>query len=190
MLYKQQAFENCHAGDFPHAEFEECHFENCTLGNLTGAEFRECSFTNCTLELLAGTQLENSVLNKCEFKFVFRVSFKGSHITNSNFETASTILNGTFADCTWKGKPFKRPPIIIEGLEYPITVLDEYMEVGCQHETIEWFRNADNRVAAGAEGLRAARFWKRNKAWILEMLDQCLDKPVIIRSDSISPRND
>lgn len=86
----------------------------------------------------------------------------------------STIdFTGTeFHEVEWRdGTSINSPPIIIDGIEYPVVALDNgYMHVGCEYNTYDWFWNTDEKHSAVMEGLRARRFWKRNKQWIFEML--------------------
>jgi hypothetical protein len=45
------------------------------------------------------------------------------------------------------------------------------MQVGCEFNTYEWFYNTDEKHSARMEGLKARRFWKKNKKWIFDMLE-------------------
>lgn len=77
-----------------------------------------------------------------------------------------------FHEVEWhEGLSINSPPVIIDGIEYPVVALDcGYMHVGCEFNTYDWFWNTDEKHSATMEGLRARRFWKRNKQWIFEML--------------------
>jgi hypothetical protein len=71
----------------------------------------------------------------------------------------------------WHGTVINSAPLIVEGIEYPIVALDNgYMHVGCEFNTIDWFWKTDEKHSAAMEGLKARRFWKRNKTWIFDML--------------------
>lgn len=85
----------------------------------------------------------------------------------------STVdFTGTkFENVEWEGTTINSPPLIIDGIEYPVVALDNgMMHVGCHFAPMKWFFDAPLREAAILEGLRAARFWRKNKAWLLHLL--------------------
>jgi uncharacterized protein YjbI with pentapeptide repeats len=145
------------------AELENSVFMNCNFGEalLTGVIFTSCEFYGCNFDLA----------------YIFRSQFKNCQITDCSF-TQSTLMSTvdfpgtTFVDVVYNDLPIGRPPLIIDGIEYPIIALDNgYMQVGCEFNTYEWFYNTDEKHSARMEGLKARRFWKKNKKWIFDMLE-------------------
>lgn len=145
-----------------------------------GSQFTRCIFMNCDFSeaLLTGVIFRNCEFYTCDFDsaYIFRSQLKDCQLIDCSF-TEKTLMStvdfaGTeFVDVTYNGTQITRPPVIIDGIEYPIVALDNgYMQAGCEYNTYEWFYNAGTRTAAGLEGLRSARFWLKNKAWIFEML--------------------
>ena len=174
-------------------------YDNWTLKQLVREEIQECDFNNCDLRRSdwLGATIDNSVFIGCDFShaFITGAIFRFCCFFECKFDEAY-IFRSQFKDCTikdcsmddvmlstvdfpntkldnirWKGTLINSPPLIVEGIEYPIVALDNgYMHVGCEFNTYEWFWETDERHSAKMEGLRARRFWKKNKTWIFEML--------------------
>lgn len=67
------------------------------------------------------------------------------------------------------GKQLVHPPIIVTGLQWPVSILDETMRIGCQdHQLTEWAR-FDNRTIAKMDGRNAVKFWSANRDKMLGM---------------------
>ena len=166
--------------DFSYAEFTNSDFVNCDFSRaeLLGATFTDCSFIHCKLSaLITGTSFEKCEFDDCDFgdAYIFRSQFKSCTILDSSMGecllSTADFTGSTLNNVDWRGAPINSPPIIIDGIEYPIVALDNgHMHVGCEYNTYEWFYNTDEKHSARMEGLRARRFWKRNKQWIFDML--------------------
>lgn len=175
-MIENQTYKNLRYKIFVGEEFHNCNFSQAEM---LGAEFVECAFYACNFEraLLTGTTLENCHFFECSFtySYIFRSQFKYCSLTDCFFEGAmlSTVdFTGTkFENVEWEGTTINSPPVIIDGIEYPVVALDNgWMHVGCEFNTMKWFYETDERVSARMEGLRARRFWKKNKEWIFHML--------------------
>lgn len=144
------------------SEFRNCVFLNCSFDDayITGAQFIECQFYSCSFD---GAYIFRSQFKKCE---LVECTFYGALVSTVDF-------SGTeFRDVKWREDCLiNKPPIIIDGIEYPVTAFDNgHMQVGCHYASYEWFLNTDEKHSAAMEGLKARRFWKRNKQWIFDML--------------------
>jgi carbonic anhydrase/acetyltransferase-like protein (isoleucine patch superfamily) len=64
-----------------------------------------------------------------------------------------------------------RTPINIIGLDYPVTIADCSIMIGCEHHKISEWREFDDRRILAMDGKRAATFWKAHKATILGICD-------------------
>lgn len=144
-----------------------------------GAEIDNSTFIECNFNeaLLTGAIFNNCAFIRCNFSeaYIFRSQFKHCVLEHCLFEETllSTVdFTGTnFRNVSWQHTVINSPPLIVDGIEYPIVALDNgYMHVGCEFNTYEWFYNVDNKIIASMEGLKARRFWKKNKLWIFEML--------------------
>lgn len=167
--------------DFSDSEFTNCTFYSCnfTKVDFLGAIFTNCTFSYCNFagSYITGVRFEYSDIQQCDFDdaYIFRSQFKkcGFYKGSMNLALLSTVdFTGTEVEgLQWNGHPINSPPIIIDGIEYPVVALDNgFMHVGCEYNTMDWFWNTDERHSARMEGLRARRFWKKNKKWIFDML--------------------
>jgi uncharacterized protein YjbI with pentapeptide repeats len=167
MKFKIIHFETFDGQDFREVSFlgselNDCVFMNCDFGEalLTGVIFRKCEFYSCNFD----------------GAYIFRSQFRDCQLVDCAF-TQNTLMStvdfsGTeFVDVLYNGLPITKPPLIIDGIEYPIIALDNgYMQVGCHFASYDWFWETDEKHSARMEGLKARRFWIRNKAWIFDML--------------------
>lgn len=167
--------------DFSHSELTNCDFADCDLrrSEWLGAVLHGCDFVRCDFRsaLLTGVSFESCSFVDCSFDeaYLFRSRMINCGVSGSSMNDAmiSTVnFDGTeFHNLHWKGTCINSPPLIVEGIEYPVVALDNgYMHVGCEFNTYDWFWNTDEKHSAAMEGLRARRFWKRNKQWIFDML--------------------
>ena len=87
---------------------------------------------------------------------------------------AGAYLRGTkltganLAGARWTdGAIIKREPIQIYGLAYPVTILDDRMQIGCElHSLAEWEAFDDERISK-MDGVAARRFWRMMKDALL-----------------------
>ena len=165
-----------HLAEYHNHDFSESRFERA---DFLGAIFVDCNFScaDFTRSYITGARFEN-----CDFTFAkfHGTYFFSSQFKNCNFTCAdmkdvllSTVdfTGSSFINVEWQGTLINSPPLLVQGIEYPLTVLDNgYMHVGCEFNTIDWFWKTDEKYSARMEGLRARRFWKKNKQWIFQML--------------------
>lgn len=167
--------------DFSHSEFTNCNFHSCKFerADFLGAIFENCDFYRCVFDraYLAGVRFNDCNFIDCSLNeaFIFRSQLLNCDLNCCSMHDVmlSTVdFTGTeFRNVRWKHTCINTPPLIVEGIEYPIVALDNgYMHVGCEFNTYDWFWNTDEKHSAAMEGLRARRFWKRNKQWIFDML--------------------
>lgn len=167
--------------DFSYSEFTNSDFHDCKLerAEFLGAEFQGCDFVRCdfTKAFLTGAIFEKCIFMDCKFDeaYIFRSQFKdcifeAGSMTNALMSTID-FSGSKLNHVKWRDTFINSPPLIIDGIEYPIVALDNgYMHVGCELNTYDWFWNTDEKYSAAMEGLKARRFWKKNKQWIFDML--------------------
>lgn len=167
--------------DFSQSELTNCSFHNCDLrrSDWLGAVVKKTNFISCDFStaFLTGVRFENCTFDSCNFDeaYIFRSQLKNCDLAacSMNDTMLSTVdFHGTdFINVRWKGTCINSPPIIIDGIEYPVVILDNgYMHAGCEFNTYDYFFSLDNRYLASTEGLRSARFGKRNREWVLKLL--------------------
>ena len=63
----------------------------------------------------------------------------------------------------------QREPLFLSGLAWPVIILDEHMQIGCElHRLSEWAAFDERRIAGMARG-EAVRFWRANKDALLAL---------------------
>ena len=181
-LFEQSFNNDLSRHSFKYSEVSSCEFNECKFAatEFLGSVFNNCTFTNCNLggAFLTGVVFEECGFVNCYFghAYIFRSQIKNCTIEGGSLGDAmlSTVdFTGTsLQNVDWRGTPINSAPIIIDGIEYPVVALDNgHMHVGCEYNTYEWFYNTDEKHSARMEGLRARRFWKRNKQWIFQMIE-------------------
>jgi len=180
---QEQTFQSndLRRSDFSHSTLTNCDFTdvNFSQSEFLGASFLDCEFTVCNFNraLLTGVQFSRCQFNECNFDeaYIFRSQFlacgiSGGSMTDTLLSTAD-FANTNIKSLNWHGTIINSPPLIVDGIEYPVVALDNgYMHVGCEFNTYDWFWNTDEKHSARMEGLKARRFWKKNKLWIFDML--------------------
>ena len=80
-------------------------------------------------------------------------------------------LRGAYlSDAKWPdGVTINRAPLQIFGLRWPISILDEHMQIGCQLHTLAAWADFDDAAIAAMDGRDALRFWRAHKAGLLAM---------------------
>lgn len=122
----------------------------------------DCSSSDFTDAILDEAYLFGTNLSKCK---LINTKMNKTHIIEVDF-------TGAEIKALWNGVPLSRVPIVITGLGYPIKITDSWMEIGCQGNTVEWFQDSplSDREIAALEGTKSARFWKKHKNWILDLI--------------------
>ena len=134
--------------------------------NLTGA--------NLTDAYLAGANLTDANLTDAYLRGanLAGANLRGTNLADANL--AGAYLRGTkltganLAGARWTdGAIIKREPIQIYGLAYPVTILDDRMQIGCElHSLAEWEAFDDERISK-MDGVAARRFWRMMKDALL-----------------------
>jgi hypothetical protein len=147
--------------DFLGAIFTDCNFAaaDFTRAYITGARFENCDFTFSKFD---GTYMFSSQFKNCNFTC--------SEMTDVLLATVD-FIDSPFTNVDWQGMAINSPPLLIQGIEYPITVLDNgYMQFGCKLDRIDWFCIADGKEMTALDGIASRRFWAKNRDWIIAML--------------------
>lgn len=168
--------------DFSRSEFTNCEFHDCDFekADFLGAIFENCDFYSCRFDssYITGVRFRNCNFSECIFDaaYIFRSAIWNCNLIRCSMEdtmlATADFTNTDFEAVRWRdGLYINSAPLIVDGIEYPIVALDNgYMHVGCEFNTMDWFWNTDEKHSAKMEGLRARRFWKKNKQWIFDML--------------------
>ena len=96
-------------------------------------------------------------------------NLSGANLSGANLYCAN-LSGANLSYAKWRnGIVISKAPLQLYGLNWMVTVLDEYIQIGCQlHKTTEWAGFSDASIAA-MDGRSALRFWRTNKAAILAL---------------------
>jgi uncharacterized protein YjbI with pentapeptide repeats len=115
---------------------------------LTGSELMGADLTCADL---TGAKLVHADLRGA---YLARACFVGADLTGARWNN---------------GLVLKRPPIQIYGLEYPVTIFDEHMRIGCELHTLAEWATFDDEAITRMDVHRARRFWERHKVALLAL---------------------
>lgn len=91
-------------------------------------------------------------------------NLRGAYLREANLSGAN--LRGAI----WKsGRAIKKVPLQISGLRWPVMILDEHMQIGCQvHPLKNWEEFSDAHIRA-MDGSDALTFWRQYKTMLLSL---------------------
>jgi uncharacterized protein YjbI with pentapeptide repeats len=93
----------------------------------------------------------------------------GADLAGANLAGAN-LAYANLADAKWRnGIVLRRAPLMLYGLDYPVIILDDHMQIGCELHTIAEWSAFDNERIARMDGTRARRFWDRHQAALLAL---------------------
>jgi hypothetical protein len=121
--------------------------------NLAGAYLANAYLANA---YLAGAYLANAYLEGANLE---GANLAGAYLAGANLEGAK-----------WRdGIVIQRAPLQLYGLNYPVTILEAHMQIGCELHTIdEWAAFDDSRIVQ-MDGKIALTFWRAHKAALLAL---------------------
>ncbi len=61
----------------------------------------------------------------------------------------------------------QRAPLVLSGLDYPVVVFDEHMQIGCEFHTLADWTNFDDRRITQMDGRNSLRFWTAHRTGLL-----------------------
>ncbi len=82
----------------------------------------------------------------------------------------ANLARANLAGAKWRnGIVINRVPLQLDGLRYPVTILDAHIQIGCELHTVpEWAAFDDERIVK-MDGKTALTFWSAHKAAILAL---------------------
>jgi len=110
---------------------------------------------------LAGANLANAYLAGADLA--------GADLASANLAGAY-LAGANLADAKWRdGITITRIPLQLHGLDYPVTILDDHMQIGCELHTIADWLAFDNERIAMMDGKRARKFWDAHRDALLAL---------------------
>ena len=137
---------------------------NLMFANLAGANL---GVANLTGAYLAGVNLAGAYLARANLA---RANLAGANLAGA-YLAGAYLANAYLAGAKWSdGIVIQNAPIQIYGLNpYPVTILDQHMQIGCEfHSLAEWEAFDDRRILEMG-GRKAAAFWAAHKDALLSM---------------------
>jgi hypothetical protein len=131
---------------------------NLAGANLAGAYLEHANLTGANLEhaYLAGANLAGAYL---EHANLTGANLAGAYLTGANLTGAK-----------WRDDiTINHAPLQLYGLGYPVTILDDCIQIGCELHTIAEWSAFDDRRIIEMDGATAAKFWKAHKDAILAL---------------------
>ena len=82
----------------------------------------------------------------------------------------ANLAGANLAGANWtNGAAITRAPLQLFGLDYPVTIVDAHMQIGCElHSLAEWEAFDDERISR-MDGKRARRFWDAHRDTLLAL---------------------
>ena len=188
-LHMRHALENAISGDanLRDANLRDANLRDANLygadlrdANLYGADLRDANLRNANLygadlrdANLQGSRLSGASLVGADLR---DANLRDANLRDANLRgsrlSGASLVGADLRDAVWpNGITIKKTPLLLFGMRWPVTVLDEYVQIGCQlHKTSEWAAFDDDAIAR-MDGRTALRFWRQNKVAILALAD-------------------
>lgn len=170
-------FDSAHLGrtKFCHAKLTGVNFNRA---NLNAADMNRANVIGATFFYadLCGTRMIGVDARGANFSgaYIFGTHLGGADMANTILEDTDIIsaylTNTTLTGAKWQnGRIIDKNPVQLTGLNWPITILGGYMQIGCEmHSLYDWSEFDDNRIIEMG-GKEALRFWKQYKNALLAL---------------------
>lgn len=131
--------------------------------NMARASLIAANFTDASL---AGANLVEASLS--------RASLIATNLARANLDrvnwSCANLADAYMVDAKWGNDiTLTRAPIQISNIPngWPVTILDEHMQIGCELHTYEDWAAFDDRRILEMSGKRALAFWRANRDWLI-----------------------
>ena len=139
-----------------------------SYADLRGADLSGADLSGADLSYadLRGADLSYANLRGADLRYADLSEARLSYADLSYADLRGADLCGA----KWRyGVTIQKVPVQIYGLYWPVTVLDEHIQIGCQfHKTSEWADFEDSAIIE-MDGRNALRFWRANKLAIIAL---------------------
>ena len=123
-----------------------------------------------TEEVIFSHECENNTIKKTvETAASLGVSLRGANLRGANLHCAD-LRGANLYDADLFGEKLKKSPVLIENLNWSVTITDVHMKIGCQLHTIEdWRSFSDEEIDRMSP--QALDFWQKHKVALLALCD-------------------
>ena len=141
---------------------------NLAWANLAGANLDGANLDGANLAgaNLAGANLDGANLDGANLDGarLVRASLVRANLAGANLVRAN-LAGAKFGD----GVTAERGIRQVLGLQWPVTIFDNHMRIGCQLHSLGDWATFTNRGIVGMGGADALLFWRRHKAMLLAL---------------------
>jgi hypothetical protein len=146
--------------------------------SLNGARLDHASLVGASLDhaRLVGASLNGASLDHARLvgASLDHARLDHARLVGASLDHASLVgasLNGaSLTDTIWQGDiKISRPPLYVGALTWPIFILDQHMQIGCELHTLAEWAAFDNERIASMDGVASRKFWKRHKDALLAL---------------------
>jgi uncharacterized protein YjbI with pentapeptide repeats len=81
----------------------------------------------------------------------------------------SVLRGADLRGATVYGVKITRAPVVVDGLHWPVQIIDGHIKIGCQLHAISAWASFDDAAIAAMDGRDALRFWREHKAAIMAL---------------------
>ena len=125
---------------------------------------------------LAGANLANANLADANFAGAYLAdanladaNLANAYLARANLADAN-LARANLAGAKWRDDiVLHRCPLQISGLAYPVTILDQHMQIGCELHTLAEWEAFDNERIARMDGRASRKFWDAHKVALLAL---------------------
>ncbi|MDA5192780.1 pentapeptide repeat-containing protein [Govanella unica] len=166
---------SCARANFAYADLCATDFTgvDCTAADFTNvnATVSDFSLAKLTHAICTNANFRGSCMPGADF---CGADLNGANLNRTDLTHASFVradLTGTnFAETKWRdGVIINRRPLQLAGLEFPVIIFDDHMEIGCELHSIGDWAAFDDRHIIRMGGARAIRFWHSHKYALLAL---------------------
>jgi uncharacterized protein YjbI with pentapeptide repeats len=166
--------------DISYADLSGAHLSGANLSgaNLSGADLSRAHLSGANLSGadLSGANLSGAGLNYADLSGadLSRAYLSGAYLSRADLSGAdlsyANLSGADLSGAKWTSEiTISRAPLQLYGLTYPVTILDQHIQIGCRlHATSAWLEFDDEAIAK-MDGCAARRFWKAHKTAILAL---------------------
>ena len=130
--------------------------------DLRGSDLRDADLRGSDLSdaVLSGADLSDAVLSGADLR--------GAVLSGAVLRGA--VLRGAvLSGATVYGVKITRAPVVVDGLRWPVQIIDGHIQIGCQLHAISAWASFDDAAIAAMDGRDALRFWREHKAAIMAL---------------------
>ena len=135
--------------------------------DLSGSDLRGADLRGAVLSAadLRGADLRGAVLSDA----VLRGAVLRDAVLSDAVLSGAVLRGAVLRDATVYGVKITRAPVIIDGLSWPVQIIDGHIKIGCQLHAISAWASFDDAAIAAMDGRDALRFWREHKASIMAL---------------------